>query len=361
MSEQELRVFDAVTKNPLASQQELATQLNMSRESVAGHIMRLTRKGKILGKGYVLAQKNTLVVIGGCNLDITGCSNRTLLAADSNPGIISQSAGGVGRNIAENLVRLGNDVSLISALGLDKSGDWLLEHCRAAGIDMNHVVRKPNFNTGTYVAINQPNGELHTAIADMAILDSIDSTLLSNKQALLSSCETLLIEANINPSCIDWLSANKMNAKLYADAVSATKAVRLEPILSHLTGLKANREEAKALLKVPQTTHISNEDIVSKLLDKGIANILLSLGDEGVLFANQTEQIKQGIYPVKASSDTGAGDALFSAFIHGQLSEWDIKETLAFACACAAMTLTHETANNPDISTINIKNWMKKQ
>lgn len=361
MSEQEFKVLDAVTKNPLASQQELATLLNMSRESVAGHIMRLTRKGKILGKGYVLPQQNNLVVIGGCNLDITGSSYNNVLPADSNPGIISHSAGGVGRNIAENLARLGNQVTLISAVGLDDSGNWLLEQCRNIGINMNHVIRRSDKTTGTYIAINNPNGELSTALADMTILDCIDNTLLAQKLPVLSSTNTLLVEANINPSCINWLAGQNLRAAIYADAVSATKAVHLRPLLSSLTCIKVNREEAKAILDIPSQTAVSDEELIQQLLAKGVKSILLSLGSEGVLFANEKESIKQAVFPTEAVSDTGAGDALLSGFMHGQLSQWDIHETLEFSCACAALTLAHESANNPDINEINIKNWMATQ
>jgi len=379
MSEQELKVLLAVTDNPLASQQELATLLTMSRESVAGHIMRLTHKGHILGKGYLIPQKKNIVVIGGCNLDITGCSNHSLIDADSNPGLISQSAGGVGRNIAENLAHLNNYVTLISALGVDKSGDWLLEHCRRAGINMDNIVRQPNINTGTYLAINNTNGMLHSAIADMTILDSINSELLAHKHSLLRSSSMLLIEANIHSSCIEWLSKQQLSTPIYADAVSATKAVRLLPILPYLTALKVNRDEAIAILTAAnahrskgnnyniKSSHlkslssVQDDELAHQLIKLGVKNVLLSLGDQGVLFANQQQQIKQAIYSVTASNDTGAGDALFAAFIHGQLAAWPIDETLAFASACAAVTLASNAANDPDLSEANMKRWMSQQ
>ena len=64
-----------------------------------------------------------ITVIGGINIDIEGCPRKALLPSDSNPGDISISFGGVGRNIVENGARLGADVGLISLTGEDFLGN----------------------------------------------------------------------------------------------------------------------------------------------------------------------------------------------------------------------------------------------
>lgn len=358
MSEQETRVLTAVKKSPLASQQELANQLGMSRESVAGHIMRLTNKGLILGKGYIVPEDNNIVVVGGCNLDICGRAISELRLEDSNLGHIRQSPGGVGRNIAENLSRLGQDVSLISAIGQDKSGDWLLEQCRTSGINMDAVIRHPDFSTSTYLALNDPQGQLVSAVSDMAIIDTLDGSQLSNKKSLLLSARTLLIEANLSEPCIAWLAQLNCQGNLYADAVSAQKSVRLKPILNRLAGLKVNRDEAKAITGLPDA---SDEDLIQALLGLGVKTILLSLGAQGVICASANGQTSFGVFPIDAVSDTGAGDALFAGFIHAQLNAWPIEQALEFASACSAMTLESDSANNPNISQKNIEKWIAKK
>ena len=63
--------------------------------------------------------QGTVVVAGGMNTDVVGRSFAPPLACDSNPGWTSVSSGGVGRNVAENLVHTGVDVELIAALGSD--------------------------------------------------------------------------------------------------------------------------------------------------------------------------------------------------------------------------------------------------
>ena len=66
------------------------------------------RQGLCAGRGYVLREGPYAVVIGGANMDICGCSYDNLRIGDSSPGRVRTSAGGVGRNIAENLARLGH-------------------------------------------------------------------------------------------------------------------------------------------------------------------------------------------------------------------------------------------------------------
>lgn len=364
MSTPEDNVLQAIINNPFASQQDIANQLNMSRESVAGHIMRLTRQGKLLGKGYILPTQNNIVVIGGCNLDITGSSFHHMVhLGDSNPGIIQRSAGGVARNIAENLARLGQNVSLISAVGLDQSGDWLIEQGQNIGIDMSHILRHSNASTGTYMALNNAQGALCAAVADMSILDDIDSSFLHTKTPVISATKTLLIDANINSSCIDWLATQNLPTAVYADAVSATKATNLISILPKITALKANREEAKAIIcKTNAALPVSSDqDLLNGLLATGVKRVLLSIGREGVWFADQQQKIKQGGYPVIPVNDTGAGDALLAAFVHGDLSGWAIADTLAFACANAAMTLSSSTACNQDLTESVVKDWISLQ
>ena len=108
MTQRERELLNALAENPMISQQELADKLGITRSSVAVHISHLTKKGYIAGKGYVLRSPSYAVVVGGVNMDIGGRSNAPLVDADSNPGVVRMSLGGVGRNIAHNMALLGS-------------------------------------------------------------------------------------------------------------------------------------------------------------------------------------------------------------------------------------------------------------
>lgn len=119
--------------------------------------MDLMRKGMIKGKGYILTEQEYCVIAGAVNLDIRGSAELHYPEPASNPGCIRCSAGGIGRNIANNLALLGHDVHLLSAIGSDFYGRTLLEHTRQAGVNVSGCICLPGHNTSTYLSVsNQP-------------------------------------------------------------------------------------------------------------------------------------------------------------------------------------------------------------
>ena len=159
MTEREGQVLALIRENSQLSQSEIAARLGISRSAVAGHIMNLTAKGILKGRGYVISDQPFVVVVGGANIDICGSPGVPLRMGDSNPGTVTSSPGGVARNVAENLARLGVDCRLITAVGNDHHGDLLCDQGRAAGIDMRHVMRLDAAPTSTYVSVLDNSGD----------------------------------------------------------------------------------------------------------------------------------------------------------------------------------------------------------
>jgi len=85
-------------------------------------------------------QTKSVTVFGAANTDLVGFPETGLVFSDSNKGRIKMLPGGVGRNIAENLSRLGQNVSLVSVLGDDVFKDFLLRQAAEARIDMSEAV-----------------------------------------------------------------------------------------------------------------------------------------------------------------------------------------------------------------------------
>lgn len=360
MKTTEDQVLAAIRANPMATQQALADSLGISRESVAGYVMRLTRKGAILGKGYILPAGNTLLVIGGANVDLTGTATDAYRSADSNPGQVQQSAGGVGRNIAENLARLGNDVALLSLIGDDSRGRFLVDQAQEAGLQTQHMTRHPELATSTYLALNNEQGELVGAIADMAIIEQLTPALLAEKTALLQSSSTLIVEANLPVSTLGWLADQSLTAPIVADAVSATKAVRLQPLLHRVDLLKVNRSEALALLEDLADTDPDDTTLIEALLARGVGAVLLSLGESGVRYGSTDEQIELPVPQCRINSDTGAGDALLAGFIHARQHLETTIEQLQFALTCASMTLEAPQAVSRQITFQTVSRRMSQ-
>ena len=151
MTEREAEILRWIEENPMISQQELAEKAGITRSSVAVHISNLMKKGCIDGRGYLVHTAPYAAVVGGVNIDLGGRPDRPPVARDSNPGRVTVSLGGVGRNIAHNLSLLGVRVKLLSALGSDLYADKVSASCAELGIDLSHALRVPGEPTSTYL------------------------------------------------------------------------------------------------------------------------------------------------------------------------------------------------------------------
>ena len=144
MTDRETQIFQWIKENPMISQQEIADRANIARSSVAVHISNLMKKGKIRGKGYVLQEEDYITIIGAVAIDIFGVACGDLVNQISNPGRIRTSLGGVGRNISENISRLGKKVELITVFGDDVYGEEGQRICRNFDIGASVSNRLPS-------------------------------------------------------------------------------------------------------------------------------------------------------------------------------------------------------------------------
>lgn len=292
-----------------------------------------------------------IFVVGGANLDISGSCFQRLKPGDSNPGTVKNSAGGVGRNIAENLSRLGINATLISAVGHDLGKEVILKSCSDSGINATQLIFHPTLSTGTYLAINNQLGALLAAIADMSIIDSLTVDILRAKEQQLKNADEIVIEANLPEESIQWLCAEFSGKTIHADAVSSAKANKLETVLEHLHILKVNRDEASQILKAKDT----DIGLAKRLFDKGVKQVLLSQGAEGCTLYSAEGQARKTAIRGDNQNDTGSGDALLSGFIAARHLLRKPIHQLEFAVACATFTLNSTSSVNPALTVDTIK------
>ncbi len=359
MTQREQQILQLIGANPLISQQELADRLGITRSSVAVHISNLQKKGFIAGKGYVLKSGDYAVVVGGVNMDIGGRSFAALVNEDSNPGAVSTSMGGVGRNIAHNLTLLGADVKMLTAVGEDAHGRQILSSCSELGIDLTNALRCSDCNTSTYLYIARPDGEMALAISDMQICERITPAYLESHLGLLQNARLVVVDANIPEESLAFLAEN-CTAPLFCDPVSTVKAVKLKPILNKIHTLKPNRLEAELLTGIPVTDGASAEKCAKKLLEAGVKRVFLSMGAQGVYATDGEESFWQPILPAQMVSTTGCGDASMAAVCWSFLEGHSLKETALAAVAAGAVAMESNQTINPAMSAEAIQHKMYK-
>ena len=172
-----------------------------------------------------------ITLLGGINMDVSVHAHSTLRAGDSNPGQVQCSPGGVARNVAENLSRLGQDVRLLGVLGDDAFGQALRAAGVAVGLDMGACLTLPGQRSATYVCLHRADGDMDVAVNDMDIMDALTPALLQPQMALLRSAAVLVADCNLRPDVWQWLAAEVAHPALFAEAVSVAKCMRLGAVL----------------------------------------------------------------------------------------------------------------------------------
>ena len=277
-----------------------------------------------------------VIVIGAVNMDFSGTPFNTLRSGDSNPGRVRLSPGGVGRNIAENLVRLGLSVSLLTILGDDLHGRMIRDHCHQVGIDLSLSLIDPNSATSTYLCINEPDGDLSIAVSDMSICDRLLPPLLEPMLPMLNQADLIIMDANLPEETLLWLSS-RVRVPLSADPVSVAKAPRLKKVLPSLVLLKPNVPEAEILSGLTIQDHKDTCRAAEMLLSTGLDRVFLSLGARGVLACDHNQQLLLPCYPVSCRNTTGCGDAFLAAVCDAYLRHLPLRQSALRGLAAAAL------------------------
>ncbi len=354
MTQRERELLNVLSENPMISQRELADRLGIARSSVAVHISNLMKKGYIAGKGYVLRNPSYAVVVGGVNMDIGGRSAAPLVPADSNPGEVRMSLGGVGRNIAHNMALLGCDVRMLTAFGDDLYAQRIAASCGELGIDISQALQVPGAATSTYLFLSGPDGDMALAVSDMDIYDHVTPAYLRSRRSLLDNAQLVVVDANIPEESIRWLCEN-VKVPIFADPVSTAKAVKLKGVLGKLHTLKPNLIEAQLLSGVEITDDASLERAARVLLDTGLRRVFISLGGEGVYAADHTGAVRQSCLKARMVNATGAGDAFMAALAWAYLEGSGLERTALLAQAAAAIAIEGAETINPAMGAQAVK------
>lgn len=354
MTAREFEIIRIIKENPFVSQQEIAERLQITRSSVAVHIANLSRKGIIKGRGYVLEEKQYVSVIGGANVDIVGTPWNALRSKDSNPGQVQVSLGGVGRNIAENIARLGIHTKLFTVVGQDMHGDKIISESQQAGIDMTHVKRVREAGTGTYLAILNEGMDMEVAIAGMDILQHLDSAYLEDNQRVIDGSDIVLLDTNLEEAVLHEAVERFRKNRLFLDTVSHTKALRASKVLGAFHTLKPNRLEAEALTGIEIRSESDLLRVAGYLHQEGVEKLFITLGEEGVFYSGPSGSGRLKAKGRTPKNATGAGDAFQAGLVYAELLGWSMEKAAGFAICASLLAMDSEDTINTNMSVENV-------
>ncbi len=285
-----------------------------------------------------------VIVIGGANVDIKGRSSGAFIGGTSNPGDVIVSVGGVGRNIAENLARLGLQVSLLTVLGDDSNGCLVRDACKTAQVDLSLSITG-NDATGTYLVVLDRKGELISAINDMRAIESLAVAHLEAASRSLRSADMLVVDCNVREDCLEWLCrfSAEANVRLLIEPVSVPKARKLLSFqrMAPVFAITPNRQQIEAM-----TGDRDEQKAIARLHTMGFENVVLHRGGHGVLVSSVSGLRELPSIHADAIADvTGAGDASVAGLVFGLLEGLTLADAARLGQAAASIKLsTRESA-----------------
>ena len=288
-------------------------------------------------------------VVGAANIDIGGFPAGRIAMQDSNPGRVRLSAGGVGRNIACNLARLGVETHLIAPLGGDRFSDIVRADCAWSGVNADGCPCFPEAASSTYLFIADANGDMQLAVNDMGICDRMTPALLEDRLDALNRMDAVVLDANLPAGTLEWLAQN-LRVPLLADAVSTAKAPRLSAALPRLAALKPNAIEAETLTGIPVHGRDSAERAARRLVEMGVRRAFITMGERGVCCADARETLYLPGPAVRMKNATGAGDAFTAALAWALLGGFGLRSSAVAGMAAAAIALESMETVNPEMS-----------
>ncbi|OQY28320.1 MAG: hypothetical protein B6243_12170 [Anaerolineaceae bacterium 4572_5.2] len=240
----------------------------------------LFQKGAPVSDGYVLA-------IGTSGIDTKGRALAPLMSGTSNPGKIKSNSGGVARNIAENLARLGQEVIFLSAIGNDRSGNRIKNRLDDAGVDISHFLVSERHRTAAYLALFDENKSLMYSIDDMSVVETIAPQIIYRNRGLIFDADMVVLDSNLSAQSINSVVKQTFakNIPLVADPTSTGLAAKLIPHLTKLYMITPNAAEAEVLAGQNIKNRRQAIKAAQKLVTMGVEIVVITLAEKGVVYA----------------------------------------------------------------------------
>jgi 5-dehydro-2-deoxygluconokinase len=272
--------------------------------------------------------------------------------------------GGTAANVAVAAARYGHDVELVSRVGDDPFGRYLLAELERLGVGNRLVATDPGLKTPlTFCEIFPPDDfplyfyrepKAPDMNVDAAQLDLdaargagilwITTTGLSEEPSRAAHQAALAARARARHTILD-LDYRPM---FWDEASDAT--AQIEPVLAQVTVAVGNREEC-----VVAVGESDPHRAADALLDRGVELAIVKQGPKGVLAKTREETVEVPVHHVDVVNGLGAGDAFGGALCHGLLEGWGLERTLAFANVAGAIVASRRECSTamPTATEVN--------
>ncbi len=289
-----------------------------------------------------------MLVIGAVFVDVKGFAREKYMPLERNVGDVQVTAGGVCRNVAENLVGLGLPARFVSMVDDDAMGGQVRDGLAAMGVDVKHVLRAP-CGMGMWLAILDEGGNLAGSISRQPDFSPLEAYLDENGDAVIAAEDGVVLEVDTNAAISSRVLAlaKKHGKPVYCIVGNMGVILKHPEYLHEMACFICNEMEAGRLFREDYTT-LGPDDMLEALKRgsavAGIPAMVVTMGPKGAVYVdNRTGEF--GFCPppnVEVVDTTGAGDAFFSAAVAALTRGAPLSQAVRDGTDLAARTLQVE-------------------
>ncbi|MGZ8539557.1 MAG: ribokinase, partial [Chitinophagaceae bacterium] len=285
-----------------------------------------------------------IIVIGSANTDMVVKTKRLPLPGETLlGGTFFMNAGGKGANQAVAAARLGGNVTLVAKVGNDIFGKQTIEGLKKENINTDFVFVDETAPSGTALIMVNEEGENCIVVAPGANANLLPADISTVK--ILAEAEIILMQLEIPLETIAALvNYAKTNQKRVI--INPAPAQPLEDdLLNGLFLITPNETEASILTGIRVIDEATASQAADIFLNKGVQNVIITLGKQGACFQNKNLKLKIDAPVVQAIDTTAAGDT-FSGALTVAITEmmdptaigWE--QAIKFAVQAASISVT---------------------
>lgn len=248
---------------------------------------------------------------------------------------VNPTAGGKGLNVAKVLKKLGNSPTCLGFLG-GYNGDYIKGKIKDIGL----VDEFTKIDGETRICLNiVDENKVSTEVLEKGpTVTNEDIENFENKlREVLKDTKVLVASGSLIEGLpLDYYKrigsmCKENNVKFILDASSKALELALD---ENIYLIKPNNDELKALTQMDVN---SKEDAINAgkiLLNKGVENVCISMGKDGMLLLNNDNIYDVEIPTIEIVNTVGSGDSSIAGFAHGLINGYEIEDCLKLSNAC---------------------------
>lgn len=289
---------------------------------------------------------NGVLVIGSANMDLVASvkafpkPGETIFGND-----FAMHPGGKGANQAVCCARLGGEIQFIGKMGNDVYRDKLVESMSSAGVGLEPLMIEPEAATGIAMILVDSAGENEIVVISGSNM-KLTPDDIESKRDVFKTVSLVLLQLEIPVETVSHAVAIGREAGITTVLNPAPARELPDDVLSRLDFLTPNETEVEILTGVPVTDIASAETAARSLLNRGVKNVIITLGERGCFWMHASGSRAFRAIRVHATDTTAAGDAFNGALALALARDEAPQQAIEFAVKVAAYSVTKAGAQS---------------